>query len=66
VSGGIDHLVLSGPLVLAVPVALAVTTGSTARGPFLAFVYGLGIGIPWSVAMTWLKIHWIPGYQLPL
>jgi hypothetical protein len=24
------------------------------------------IGIPWSVAMTWLKIHWIPGYQLPL
>jgi len=41
-SGGIDHLVLSGPLVLAVPVALAVTAGSADRGPFLAFVYGPG------------------------
>ena len=28
---------------------LAVTTGSAGRGAFLAFVYGLGIGIPFLV-----------------
>ena len=98
-----------GPTLAAV-LTLAVTTGSAARGAFLAFVYGLGIGIPflivaalfqrglrlfsfarrhaglitriggallvfvgmlqvsgaWVAAMTWLKIHWISGYQLPL
>jgi cytochrome c-type biogenesis protein len=98
-----------GPTLTAV-LTLAVTTGSAGRGAFLAFVYGLGIGIPflivavafqrgmnmfsfargharlvtriggamlvavgvlqvsgaWTVAMTWLRIHWIGGYQLPL
>jgi cytochrome c-type biogenesis protein len=98
-----------GPTLTAV-LTLAVTTGSAGRGAFLAFVYGLGIGIPflfvalamqrgmnafgfarrharlvtraggamlvavgvlqvtgiWTVAMTWLRVHWIGGYQLPL
>src|SRR6266851_1146098 len=98
-----------GPTLTAV-LTLAVTTGSASRGAFLAFVYGLGIGIPflfvslafqrgmrafgfarrrarwvtraggamlvavgvlqvsgaWTVAMTWLRVHWIGGYQLPL
>jgi len=34
-----------GPTLTAV-LTLAVTTGSAGRGAFLAFVYGLGIGIP--------------------
>jgi len=98
-----------GPTLTAV-LTLAVTTGSASRGAFLAFVYGLGIGIPflivalafqkgmnvfgfarrharlvtrvggamlvavgvlqvtglWTIAMTWLRVHWIGGYQLPL
>lgn len=98
-----------GPTLAAV-LTLAVTTGSAARGAFLAFVYGVGIGLPfllvaavfqrslrmfsfarrhaglvtriggamlvvigilqvsgaWAAAITWLKIHWISGYQLPL
>ncbi len=98
-----------GPTLTAV-LTLAVTTGSAGRGAFLAFVYGLGIGIPflfvslavqrgmrvfgfarrhaalvtriggamlvavgvlqvsgaWTVAMTWLRMHWIGGYELPL
>jgi cytochrome c-type biogenesis protein len=98
-----------GPTLTAV-LTLAVTTGSASRGAFLAFVYGLGIGIPflfvslalqrgmhafgfarrhaglvtrvggamlvtvgvlqvsgaWTVAMTWLRVHWIGGYELPL
>ena len=98
-----------GPTLTTV-LTLAVTTGSAGRGAFLAFVYGLGIGIPflfvavafqrgmsvfgfarrhaalvtgiggamlvavgvlqvsgaWMIAMTWLRVHWIGGYQLPL
>jgi cytochrome c-type biogenesis protein len=98
-----------GPTLTAV-LTLAVTTGSAGRGALLAFVYGLGIGIPflfvslavqrgmgvfgfarrhaalvtrvggamlvtvgvlqvsgaWTVAMTWLRVHWIGGYELPL
>lgn len=95
-----------GPTLAAV-LTLAVTTGSAARGAFLAFVYGLGIpflivaalfqrgmrgfgfarrhaglvtrvggalliivGIlqvsgAWTAATTWLRTHWIGGYQLP-
>jgi cytochrome c-type biogenesis protein len=95
---------------LATVLALSTTTGTAARGAFLAFIYGLGLGIPflivsvafqrsmrvfgyarrharlvtriggallvvvgvlevsgaWASAMTWLKIHWIGGYQPPL
>ena len=98
-----------GPTLAAV-LTLAATTGSAPRGAFLAFVYGLGIGIPflfvslafqqgmrafsfarrhaalvtrvggamlvvvgvlqvtgaWTVAMIWLRVHWIGGYELPL
>jgi len=98
-----------GPTLAAV-LTLAATTGSAGRGAFLAFVYGLGIGIPflfvalafqrgvsafgfarrhaalvtriggamlvavgvlqvtgaWTVALTWLRVHWIGGYELPL
>jgi cytochrome c-type biogenesis protein len=98
-----------GPTLAAV-LTMAVTTGSAPRGAFLAFVYGLGIGIPflfvslafqrgmrafsfarrnaalvtriggamlvivgvlqvtgvWTVAMTWLRVHWVGGYELPL
>lgn len=98
-----------GPTLGAV-LTLAATTGSAGRGAFLAFVYGLGIGIPflfaaalfqrgmrafsfarrhaalitriggsmlvivgvlevsglWTAALTWLKVHWISSYQLPL
>jgi cytochrome c-type biogenesis protein len=98
-----------GPTLAAV-LTLAVTSGSAGRGAFLAFVYGLGIGIPflfislafqrgmrafsfarrhaalvtrlggamliivgvlqvsgaWTLAMTWLRVHWISGYELPL
>jgi cytochrome c-type biogenesis protein len=95
---------------LATVLALSTTTGTAARGAFLAFIYGLGLGVPflivsvafqrsmavfgyarrharlvtriggallvvvgalevsgaWATAMTWLKIHWIGGYQPPL
>jgi cytochrome c-type biogenesis protein len=98
-----------GPTLAAV-LTLAATTGSAARGALLAFVYAMGIGIPflgiavavqrgttglafarrharlitriggglllaagvlqvtgaWTVALTWLRVHWIGGYQLPL
>jgi cytochrome c-type biogenesis protein len=37
-----------GPTLAAV-LTLAVTTGSAARGAFLAFMYGLGIGIPFLI-----------------
>lgn len=95
---------------LATVLALSTTTGTVGRGAFLAFVYGLGLGVPflvvslafqqsmrafsfarrhsrlitrvggallvvvgilevtgvWAFAMTWLKIHWVGGYQAPL
>lgn len=95
---------------LATVLALSSTTGTATRGAFLAFIYGLGLGVPflivsvafqrsmrvfayarrharlvtriggallvvvgvlevtgaWASAMTWLKIHWIGGYQPPL
>jgi cytochrome c-type biogenesis protein len=95
---------------LATVLALSTTTGTAGRGAFLAFIYGLGLGIPflivsmafqrsmrvfffarrharvvtriggallvavgvlevtgaWATAMTWMKIHWIGGYQPPL
>jgi cytochrome c-type biogenesis protein len=98
-----------GPTLGAV-LTLAGTSGTAGRGAFLAFVYGLGIGIPfivvafafqrgiavfgfarrharlitgiggamlvlvgvlevtgaWGTAVTWMKIHWIQGYQSPL
>jgi len=98
-----------GPTLAAV-LTLSATTGSAGRGAFLAFVYGLGIGIPfllvaaafqravgvfsfarrharlitraggamlvvvgvlqvsgaWTEALTWLRVHWIGGYTLPL
>jgi cytochrome c-type biogenesis protein len=95
---------------LAVVLSLTATSGTAARGAFLAFVYALGIGIPflivalafqrgvavfgfarrharlitgigggmlavvgllevtgaWTVAVNWLQVHWIGGYQAPL
>ncbi len=95
---------------LAVVLSLTATSGTAARGAFLAFVYALGIGIPflivafafhrgvavfgfarrharlitgigggmlavvgllevtgaWAVAVNWLQVHWIGGYQAPL
>jgi cytochrome c-type biogenesis protein len=97
-----------GPTLSAV-LALGLTTGTAARGAFLAFVYALGVGLPfllvafavdrgmkvlgfarrharlitriggllliavgvlevtgaWSGAMTWLKLHWLSGYNPP-
>jgi cytochrome c-type biogenesis protein len=106
---GLGWTLCIGPTPTAV-LTLAVTIGSAARGAVLAFVYALGIGIPfllaavafqrgmigfaiarrharlvtclggamlvavgllqvtgaWTAALTWLRIHWITGYQLPL
>jgi len=97
-----------GPTLSAV-LALGLTTGTAARGAFLAFVYALGVGVPfllvafavdrgmkilgfarrharlitriggllliavgvlevtgaWATAMTWLKVHWLTGYNAP-
>jgi cytochrome c-type biogenesis protein len=98
-----------GPTLSAV-LLMASTSGTAARGALLAFVYGIGIGVPflivafafqrgmnifgfarrharlitgiggamlvivgvlevtgtWATAMTWLRVHWISGYQSPL
>jgi cytochrome c-type biogenesis protein len=98
-----------GPTLTAVLV-LGSSTGTALRGGLLAFVYGLGIGIPflivafafqrgvtvfgfarrnarmitrigglmlitvgvlevtgaWAGAVTWLKVHWLSGYNSPL
>jgi cytochrome c-type biogenesis protein len=98
-----------GPTLSAV-LLMSSTSGTAARGAFLAFVYALGIGIPflvvafafqrgislfgfarrhsrlitgigggmlvavgvlevtgaWTVAINWLQVHWISGYQAPL
>jgi cytochrome c-type biogenesis protein len=97
-----------GPTLSAV-LALGLTTGTAARGAFLAFVYALGVGVPfiivafavdrgmrlfgfarrharlitriggllliavgllevtgaWSSAMSWLRVHWLSGYNPP-
>jgi cytochrome c-type biogenesis protein len=98
-----------GPTLTAV-MALAYTSGTAARGAFLAFIYCLGLGIPflivalafqrgmrvfgfarrharlvtaigggmlvlvgvlevtgaWTAAITWIQIHWFPGYTSPI
>ncbi|HUA28708.1 MAG TPA: cytochrome c biogenesis protein CcdA [Streptosporangiaceae bacterium] len=98
-----------GPTLTAV-MALAYTSGTAARGAFLAFIYCLGLGIPflivalafqrgmrvfgfarrharlvtaigggmlvlvgvlevtgaWTAALTWMQIHWFPGYSSPI
>lgn len=35
-------------------------------GAMLIIVGLLQVSGAWAVAMTWLKIHWAGGYQLPL
>jgi cytochrome c-type biogenesis protein len=98
-----------GPTLTAV-LALSYTSGTATRGAFLAFVYCLGLGIPflimalgldrgmrmvgfarrnarlvtslggvmlvtvgllevtgaWSAAVTWLEIHWVANFNLPI
>ena len=95
---------------LTVVLSLSLNSGTAVRGAVLAFIYGLGLGIPflivafafqrgmtafgwarrharlitrvgggllvlvgvlevtgaWTAALTWLKVHWIGGYQAPL
>jgi cytochrome c-type biogenesis protein len=95
---------------LSVVLTMSFTSGTAVRGAVLAFIYGLGLGIPflivafafqrgmtafgwarrharliarigggllvlvgilevtgaWTAALTWLKVHWIGGYQAPL
>ncbi len=98
-----------GPTLSAV-MGLSAVSGTAGRGAFLAFVYGLGLGIPfllvsvafqrmmrmlaffsrnarlvariggamlvivgvlevtgaWTAALSWLQVHWVSGYELPL
>jgi cytochrome c-type biogenesis protein len=98
-----------GPTLAAV-LALSSTTGSAGRAAVLAFVYALGLGLPflavafafqralgllafarrharlitqvggvlliavgllevtgaWGTAVTWLQVHWLPGYNAPI
>jgi cytochrome c-type biogenesis protein len=35
-------------------------------GAMLIAVGVLQVSGAWTIAMTWLRIHWIGGYQLPL
>jgi cytochrome c-type biogenesis protein len=106
---GLTWTPCAGPT-LGVVLSLAGTSGTAGRGAFLAFMYGLGIGIPflvvafafqrgiavfgfarrharlitrigggmlvvvgvlevtgaWAVAISWLQVHWVAGYQSPL
>jgi cytochrome c-type biogenesis protein len=98
-----------GPTLSAV-LSLAFNSGTAPRGAFLAFIYCLGLGVPflfvalafsrgmrafgwarrharlvtgiggamlvvvgllevtgaWSVAITWVQVHWVHGYSAPL
>src|SRR5450755_2353176 len=98
-----------GPTLGAV-LTLSTTTGTPSRAALLAFVYALGLGIPflvvafafqrgvslfgfarrharlvtqvggvmlivvgllevtgaWAAAVTWLQVHWFPGYNAPI
>jgi cytochrome c-type biogenesis protein len=37
-----------------------------AGGAMLVAVGVLQVSGAWTVAMTWLRVHWIGGYELPL
>ncbi len=98
-----------GPTLQAV-LTMGFSSGTAARGAFLAFVYSLGLGIPflfvalavqrgmkvfgfarrhaqliariggcllvilgllevtgaWPIVLTWLRVHWLSGYNSPL